>query len=69
MSRRTLAELASEDLPFTTGDAAKFFNVDPRTVARWIRDDKIETFTTPGGHHRIPYREILRLAKKRGLVS
>jgi len=38
--------------------AAKRFGVDRRTMWRWVKSNKIPSFVTPGGHHRISRSEI-----------
>jgi excisionase family DNA binding protein len=42
----------------TTGDVAKIFKVDPKTVTRWARDGKLPYVTTLGGHRRYSERLI-----------
>jgi len=37
----------------TTGDVARYCQVSPVTVFRWIKNGKLKAYTTPGGHHRI----------------
>lgn len=41
-----------------TGDVAKLFHVDPRTVAKWVRKGQLPCFRTPGGHLRFHRREL-----------
>ncbi len=51
----------------TPRDAAQALSVSYPTLKQWIYRHKIESIRTPGGHHRIPQREIDRiLAKGRG---
>lgn len=42
-----------QDRLLTTGDVARYCQVSPVTVFRWIRSGKLKAYTTPGGHHRI----------------
>ena len=42
-------------------DAAKLIGISYPTIKQWIYDGKIESVKTPGGHHRIPPKEIERL--------
>ena len=42
-----------QDRLLTTGDIARYCQVSPVTVFRWIRSGKLKAYTTPGGHHRI----------------
>jgi len=43
-------------------EAAKMISVSYPTLKQWIYKGKIQTITTPGGHHRIPRSEIERLS-------
>ena len=42
-------------------DAAKIIGISYPTIKQWIYDGKIESVKTPGGHHRIPTKEVERL--------
>jgi excisionase family DNA binding protein len=42
-----------KDKLLTTGDVARYCQVSPVTVFRWIKDGKLKAYTTPGGHHRV----------------
>jgi excisionase family DNA binding protein len=48
-------------LPLTTGQAAIIIGVDTRTVARWIRETKIDGTQGPGGQWIIPAAEVRRV--------
>lgn len=37
-----------------TGEVARLFNVDPRTVYNWARQGKLCAHRTLGGQHRFP---------------
>lgn len=50
---------ASEKL-FTPREAAQVLGISYPTLKQWIYKRKIRTIQTPGGHHRIPEREIDR---------
>jgi molybdopterin-binding protein len=43
-------------------EAARALNVSYATLKQWIYKKKIRSVPTPGGHHRIPRREIERLS-------
>jgi excisionase family DNA binding protein len=43
----------SNNRPFTTGQAAKYCHVSQATIINWIKDGRLEAYTTPGGHYRI----------------
>ena len=42
----------------TPGEVAAAFRVDPKTVARWAKADRIPSIMTPGGHRRFR-REVV----------
>jgi len=42
-----------KDKLLTTGDVARYCQVSPVTVFRWIKNGKLKAYTTPGGHHRV----------------
>ena len=44
-------------------DAARLISVSYHTLKQWIYKGKIQSITTPGGHHRIPRSEVDRLSK------
>ncbi len=48
----------------TPREAAKALSVSYPTLKQWIYRHKIESVKTPGGHHRIPQREIDRILAK-----
>ena len=43
-------------------DAARMISVSYPTLKQWIYKGKIQSVTTPGGHHRIPRSEVDRLS-------
>lgn len=46
-------------------EAAELLGISYQTLKLWIYQQKIQSVTTPGGHHRIPRSEIERLAGTR----
>lgn len=48
---------------FTTHQVAKLLGVSLPTVVNWCKLGKLSAHRTPGGHRRIPHKELLRFAK------
>jgi excisionase family DNA binding protein len=46
----------------TTGKAAKLLLVTSDTILRWIKEGKLPTRKTAGGHNRIPLDSVMKLA-------
>ena len=36
----------------TAGEVAALIRVDPKSVTRWVKEGRITSVRTPGGHHR-----------------
>jgi two-component system response regulator VicR len=51
----------------TTGDVADYCQVSRSSVFRWIREGKLEAFTTPGGHYRVPENEFRNFLARYGI--
>ena len=49
------------DRLLTPGEVARMFRVDPKTVARWAKQGRIESIRTLGGHHRFREADIRAL--------
>jgi putative resolvase len=47
---------------YSVGEFADELGVHTQTVKNWCRDEEIDFTRTPGGHRRIPHRELLRLS-------
>jgi excisionase family DNA binding protein len=45
----------------TPQQAAEMLQVDRSTISRWLKDKRIAAWRTPGGHWRIPEREVERI--------
>ena len=45
-------------------EAAKELGVSYPTLKQWIYRGRLQSVTTPGGHHRIPRREIDRISRE-----
>lgn len=43
----------------TPAEVARFFRVDPKTVARWAQAGRLASFRTPGGHRRFKESDVL----------
>ncbi len=50
-----------DKLYYRPDEAAKQIGVHVETIRRWIREEKLQSTRTLGGHHRIPIKEIMRL--------
>ena len=53
--------------PLTTGKAAEYCHVTYRTVLKWIEKGKLQSYRTPGGHHRVQTEDFLRFLKKHNM--
>jgi molybdopterin-binding protein len=62
-----MARPPSESL--TPTEAAQALGVSYPTIKQWIYRKKIRSAPTPGGHHRIPRSEIVRLGASGALRS
>jgi CheY-like chemotaxis protein/predicted DNA-binding transcriptional regulator AlpA len=49
--------------------AAEKCGVDRRTLWRWVKSNKVKSFVTPGGHHRILRSEIEALLVRNGFLK
>jgi len=56
-----------EEAPLKTSEVARYCHVSPEVVALWIRNDKLNAYTTPGGHYRIPVREFVHFLEETGM--
>jgi excisionase family DNA binding protein len=52
------------DRLLTSGQVAKLFYVDPKTVAAWARRGKLRCIKTPGGHRRFYEADVLALLEE-----
>ena len=50
-------------------DAAKLIGISYPTIKQWIYDGKIEAVKTPGGHYRIPLKEVERLTGGKAAIE
>lgn len=48
---------------YTSGEVAKIFGVDPRTVVRWEKEGKIKAFKTPSGQRRYRKSDVDKLPR------
>lgn len=48
------------------GPASQLLGVDPDTLRRWADDNRVDVWTTPGGHRRFDRAALERLAADRG---
>lgn len=56
-----MTERTRERSAWRTCEVAALFHVQPDTVSKWVRRGKLTSEPAPGGEHRIPNREVLRL--------
>ena len=52
---------------YTTHEASRFCNVYPTTVIKWIEENILPAFTTPGGHRRIKRSDLVKLMQKNNM--
>ena len=50
-------------------EAAKLIGISYPTIKQWIYEGKIHSVKTPGGHHRIPSREVERLTGGKAVLE
>lgn len=51
----------------TPNEAADLLMISPVTVRQWAQKGKLKAVTTPGGHRRFMYEDLLQFANTRGL--
>ena len=44
---------------YTTYQIGKFCQVNIRTVIRWIETEKLKAYSTPGGHRRVKWSDLI----------
>jgi excisionase family DNA binding protein len=52
---------------FSTHSAAKFCRVTPMTIIRWIDENRIRAYKTPGGHRRIMRADLEDFCRRAGI--
>lgn len=57
------AKLIKEHGAMTTGEVAKFMNVDVQTVRKMIHEGLLSASPTPGGHFRIKQEDLSEYLK------
>jgi excisionase family DNA binding protein len=57
----------SNNPPFTTGQVAEYCHVSQATIVNWIKEGKLNGYTTPGGHYRIPRADLLSFLRTHGM--
>jgi excisionase family DNA binding protein len=66
---RAAVEIAlSSDRLLTSHQASSLLQVDPSTIANWVKAGRLSAFRTPGGHLRIRAGELLRFARSHEMV-
>jgi len=54
---------------YTTGELARFCEVDVNTVKRWIRNGKLDAFPLPSGHLRITRSVLINFLRTCGFID
>ena len=49
---RFVTGVLNDDPLLTPAEVARLFRVDPKTVTRWAKADRLPSVKTPGGHRR-----------------
>jgi excisionase family DNA binding protein len=49
---------------YTTHDIARFCDVYPSSVVRWIGEGKLKSYETPGGHQRVGREDLIAFLKE-----
>lgn len=55
-----------EDSLLTPSEVAKRFKVDPKTVTRWAKAGKLNSFRTLGGHRRFKASDVEAIINMKG---
>lgn len=67
--KATEAEIEAVKQVFSTGEAAKFCKVAPRTVMKWFDSGKLKGYRIPGSNdRRIPREQLIRFMKDNGMT-
>lgn len=61
--------MATQQFPdvFSTHSAAKYCRVTPMTIIRWIDENRIKAYKTPGGHRRIMREDLEDFCRRAGI--
>jgi excisionase family DNA binding protein len=49
---------------YTTHDIARYCDVSPSSVVRWIGEGKLKSYETPGGHQRVSRADLIVFLKE-----
>lgn len=61
-----MPENEDEEKLLTPSEVARLFKVDPKTVTRWAKAEKLSSFRTLGGHRRFKASEVEALINAKG---
>ena len=61
MNRKTFKQPTPEVQLLTTTQAAIAIGLSPSTVLRALKDGKLKSFKTPGGHYRVSLEEAKKI--------
>jgi len=53
---------------FTSWDIANILEVYPSTITRWISNNELKAFKTPGGHYRVELKDLKDFADRHGIT-
>ncbi len=53
---------------YTTGDIARYCEVNINTVKNWIKSGNLSGFRTPSGHYRVPRKQFISFVKSEGFT-
>ncbi len=59
----TLERHIKENRPLTTFEVSRICGVVHTTVSNWIEAGRLHAYRTPGGHRRIPIRDLVIFLK------
>ena len=68
MARPRTDAIPEPEKLLTGPEVAALFRVDPKTVSRWAREERLKSVRTPGGHLRFNAAEVRARVEQTGPV-